>query len=144
MKFSKIPYIEFKSFKIVRNQFDVSSSAYGDSVTINIKFQDGDGDLGIANDDTSSNGDNYLIDIYSMENGVYQKLNFDPSFDGQFPKLTTDNTVGPIDGTLSRSIFIYQLSPIHPNDTLRFDIKILDRAQNESNTITTPYIVVWQ
>jgi hypothetical protein len=144
LKYSKIPYIEFQSFKVVRNQQNPLSTVYGDTVIVNIKYQDGDGDLGLANNDTSSANDNYIMNVYSKVNGVFYPLIFDPSFNGKFPKLTTDNSVGPIDGVLSRGLFIEYGAPIVQNDTLMFEITIWDRARNESNTIRTPSVVVWQ
>jgi hypothetical protein len=142
-KYSKIPHIEFEGFEIKRDQQD-PTTLYGDSIVVKIRYEDGDGDLGLAQNDLNSYGNNYIINIYARQNGVFKKLNFDPSFDGQFPKLNPDNVVGPIDGVLSRSLFLYHSSPITPDDTLRFDIKILDRANNESNTITTPTIIVYK
>lgn len=143
LKYSKTPHIEFDGFEIKRNQQDVTT-LYGDSVVVKIRYQDGDGDLGLAQDDLSSYGNNYIINIYAKRSGVFEKLNFDPSFDGQFMPLSTDNIVGPIDGVLSRALFLYHSSPIIPFDTLRFDVKILDRANNESNLITTDTIVVYK
>ncbi len=140
-KYSDTPHIEFDSFEITRNQLNPDNLTMGDYLVIKIKFQDGDGDLGIANNDSSSSGDNYILEIFQKQSGAFESLFFDS---GQYPYLSTDNVVGPIDGTLSRTIFIPHSSPIVPNDTLRFDITILDRALNESNTITTPSIIVYK
>lgn len=144
LKYSKIPSIEFVSFKVVRNQQDPLTTVYGDTVIVNIKYQDGDGDLGLANADTSASSDNYIMNVYAKVNGVFYPLTFNPSFNGKFPKLTTDNSVGPIDGILSRGLFMEYSAPIVKNDTLMFEITIFDRAKNESNTIRTPSVVVWQ
>jgi hypothetical protein len=143
VKYSKIPAIEFESIRVVRNQLNPLSYVYGDSVIVNIKYQDGDGDLGLANLDTSAADDNYIMNVYKQINGVFSPLIFDPSFNGKFPKLTTDNSVGPIDGVLSRSVFMEYSAPLVAyNDTLIFEITIYDRAGNESNTIRTPSVVV--
>ncbi len=144
LKYSKIPSIEFVSFKVVRNQQDPLTTVYGDTVIVNIKYQDGDGDLGLANADTSASSDNYIMNVYAKVNGVFYPLTFNPSFNGKFPKLTTDNSVGPIDGILSRGLFMEYSAPIVKNDTLMFEITIFDRAKNESNTIRTPSVIVWQ
>lgn len=129
---------------MVRNQQDPLTTVYGDTVIVNIKYQDGDGDLGLANADTSASSDNYIMNVYAKVNGVFYPLTFNPSFNGKFPKLTTDNSVGPIDGILSRGLFMEYSAPIVKNDTLMFEITIFDRAKNESNTIRTPSVVVWQ
>ncbi len=146
-KFSKIPEIkkiDFTESDIKRNIFDDLNQSYIDSLTVNIHFQDGDGDLGIANNDTSSSGSNYIMNVYAKRNGVFELLDFKLSFNGQFPSLSTDNVVGPIDGVLTRSISIQHLFPIKPKDTLRFDVKIFDRASNSSNTIITDEVVVYK
>ena len=143
LKYSKIPSIEFVSFKVVRNQQDPLTTVYGDTVIVNIKYQDGDGDLGLANADTSASSDNYIINVYSKTKGVDSLLTFNPSFNGKFPKLTTDNSVGPIDGVLSRALFMEYTGPFYTNnDTVFFEITISDRANNKSNTIRTPLVVI--
>ncbi len=141
LKYSKIPHIEFDSFKIIRDQQDSLSTVVGDNITINIKFQDGDGDIGLGINDIVPSEYDYILNVFAKRNGVFVSLFFDS---GHIPKLTTDNVVGPIDGILSRMIFIEHNSPILPNDTVRFDVKIKDRAKNESNSITTPSIIVYK
>ncbi len=142
-KYSKTPEISFDSFSIERNVFNVDNSSTVDNVTIKLNYKDGDGDMGLTNEELGSSPSNYIIDLQVKKNGVFTTLDLNPRLDGKFPKLSTDNVVGPIDGILSNVIIIPQSFPFVPNDTIRFDIKIIDRAGNESNSITTPFIVVY-
>jgi hypothetical protein len=143
-KYSKIPQISFEGFEIKRDIYNSLSHVYGDSVTIKINYKDGDGDLGLSTNDLNSYGYNYILDVEERINGEYQELVLDPPLNGKFPKLSTDNVVGPIEGVLNYTVFFPHNFPISPDDTLKFNIKILDRASNESNIITTPSIVVYK
>ena len=143
--YSKVPEISYNSYSIKRNVFNPDNAVFGDSLTLNINYKDGDGDLGLANDELGpSNPKNYIIDLQIKKNGTFTTILLDPRLDGQFPKLSTDNIVGPIEGVLSNRLFIPRSSPFSPNDSIRYDIKIVDRAGNVSNTITTPPIIVFK
>ena len=143
-KYGKTPEISFNGIDIVRNVQNSLSTGIQDNVTIKLNYKDGDGDLGLTTDELGSSESNYIIDVQRQRNGVFTTLVLDLRLDGKFPKLSTDNVVGPIDGILSNLVFIPQSFPFVSNDTIRFDIKILDRAKNVSNTITTPAIIIYQ
>ncbi|KPM48896.1 hypothetical protein [Jiulongibacter sediminis] len=116
-----------------------------DSIVINVHFQDGDGDLGLGEEDKANaqkNDDfNYIIKPYRMRNGVFQP--YDPlvPLSGYFPLLKIDEKPGPLEGTLSYTIQFFH-SFTRKNDTLRFDIQIKDRAGNLSNVTETEPIIV--
>jgi hypothetical protein len=79
---------------------------------------------------------NYFVKVFRKENGTFQELNLGEfSYSGAFMPLRTDDKLGPIEGDLEYGVapFFHSFTP--PNDTLKFQIQIADRALNESNSI---------
>ena len=58
----------------------------------------------------------------------------------RFPRLLPEG-LSPIDGDLNFALTLLPSSLLKPSDTLRFDVNILDRELNRSNTIITDHIV---
>jgi len=155
--FSDTPQIEFDN--VVVNPLMSASGRRLDTIAITIKFQDGDGDVGIvANPDTSTW--NYFITPYKKFRGVWRKVRFpDPSSESAFtrpfvPVLKEDGRSGPIEGILTYKVDITQRIefPIDEmdsltflnEDTLKFEIFIRDRAGNRSNTVESNSFPVLQ
>jgi hypothetical protein len=94
--------------------------------------------------DYNPNYHNYHIEILiKQSDGSY--LKFDDSdlcyFNQRFPKLSTKEGKGPIEGTLThmmKSGLFFKFF----GGTLKFKIYILDRALNKSNVIETPDVVM--
>lgn len=142
--FPTTPVIEYVGFqKIVR--LDQTSAANKDSVTITLKFQDGDGDLGYSSAErdiaAKAQNYNYVVKAFRKKNGRITEFTPLESLSGYFPRLKLDDKIGPIEGTLD-----YSIDFLHPftfkRDSLQFQIFIKDRAGNISNTIETEMIVV--
>lgn len=137
------PEIEYKSItKIVVT--DNFSGAKKDSVVISIGFKDGDGDLGLATSQIESEFKgkyNYLVKAFRQNRGVFSEVKFDPSLSGYYPRLKLNDKIGPLEGTLDYSIDFLQPFT-RRNDTLKFQISIKDRADNESNTVETRPVVL--
>jgi hypothetical protein len=156
------PKIYFKSIEKRRIQDRLGNAT--DSVNIAVKFEDGDGDLGIAAEeignppfhrqDSVPDGQggyiktpnrlyyNYYVQSYRKTNGVFIPFENVPTLNGQYPPLN-EGKKGPIEGTLYYgTLFPILLTP--PNDTLRFDVYILDRAGNTSNVVSTSEVIVNQ
>ncbi|WP_133163439.1 hypothetical protein [Siphonobacter curvatus] len=120
-----------------------------DSLVIGVKFQDGDGDLGLSpgtypqDSIQFNNGFNYEVRTFRRIRGQFQDVSasFGVSNSGNFPRLRTDNKVGPIEGTLQRAIMV-PYGAVTRNDTLKFMIRIRDRGMNVSNEVETPSVVV--
>jgi hypothetical protein len=144
----KEPTFDFKpniEFSDIRKEIilEAFSGAKTDSVIVDIKFQDGDGDLGQNEIDKAkaAGNFNYIVKIFEKKKGVYiEKIQTEP-YSGVFPRLKTSGKAGPIEGVLNYSMNFQQ--PFIPrNDTLKFQIYIKDRAGNSSNTIETAPIVL--
>jgi hypothetical protein len=101
---------------------------YGEVLVISIHYQDGDGDLGFEDPDQ------YALFIRDL-----RLEDFDPFYVG--PLSPVGSSV-PIEGELKvefPSLFLFGNGP---QETTRFECKIVDRAGNESNLITTPSVVI--
>lgn len=144
--YPKEPYIEFKS---IEKYVIVSTNSLtpADSVVINIAFKDGDGDIGLDEEDLSQpaykdSSKNYILDVYRKIDGKFVLLNLVPNYYGTIPRLSPRGTTGPIDGTIKRDDITFKHTVMPENDTLKFEIKILDRAFNISNRIETSEIII--
>lgn len=134
---------------------DADSTLTGE-VVISIGYTDGDGDLGLDDADTlypfGPNDPHYynLIIDYLKWNGSsfvetplfnwnQQTQSYDTvSFNARFKRLVFNDEATSISGTIDYKMMVF--NPLSPNDTIKFKIKILDRALHESNSIETEAI----
>lgn len=135
-----IPFIEFNSFTV--------SGIYtiGTVENLRIDFTDGDGDLGLL-----SNNDTVNINSLVVSCVNYPTLKYISSI----PRIPSKGTSKGISGTidiklnslisdLGCSLGFDSLGTTFkvPTDTLFFNVFIKDRAGHQSNTITTPGLVI--
>ncbi|MDR2868298.1 MAG: hypothetical protein LBV46_02005 [Bacteroidales bacterium] len=138
-KFSEIPHITFQSIDKIENDL-----GYDDKAILNIHFQDGDGDIGLDDNDIMAPFDtssvyfyNWFIDFYEKQNGQLVKINVNNN--ARIPRLS--NTYPePIEGDLSLEIYINNY--FSPYDTVVLECSIVDRELQHSNVIRTPEIIV--
>jgi hypothetical protein len=146
--------------------YDTSTKAEVDSLTITLNFKDGDGDLGVNTLDQnnlkykayadSSYDSNTKKDIYTFVNfrsQMYRKekgkfMLVPINTNGTFPELISYNEVGPIEGTFNYTIDLPVQSALASglkyNDTVRFEVYLIDRTLNKSNVITTDSIIIFK
>lgn len=152
--YAKEPVIEFDNLRVINDKVNFS-----DSVSIFIKFKDGDGDLG--NNPAVPTFIDFFVDIYKKTNGTYVRMTyFDNTplgYNGYLPLLSPYNTTGPIDGTVRYIIPPFDaylngngtvrpaptVAPFHEKDTLQFHVSIRDRAGNYSNWVESTDYIVW-
>ncbi len=157
--YSTTPEIEFseirKIYKTINN--DLLGEIRADSVIISINFKDGDGNIGLTNGQMKGNlqyaeFSNFIVRTFIQVNGEYQYADINPPLGGLINfELLPNQKPGPIEGTINYStIFLYDLysgySPLFKpqNDTLKFEIQLIDNDFNQSNTIVTEPIVIFQ
>lgn len=138
------PTIEFKTLK-KEIRIDQFAGSKKDSVILTVKFQDGDGDLGLNEKEKTTaelkNDFNYIIRIFRKKKGVFTEFIPSVPYSGYFPRLKADGKIGPIEGTIDYSIdFPQPFTPV--KDSLKFQITIKDRAGNISNTTESSVIVL--
>lgn len=139
------PSIEFK--RITKERFTTDEGVF-DSVKVTISFRDGDGDLGLAANETNPpydfNGgankynNNYFIQpqIRQPDNS-YKNIDVGTGYNSRYPVLNTSGRAEPLKGDLTLSLRFFQGPPFVAGTTVRFQVNIADRALNESNTVLT-------
>lgn len=122
---SEIPQIEFVSLSKPQIQ------ANKDSLIITIFYQDGNGDIG--------NNDNEVENLSVTDNRIGVSTGF------RIKQLAPDNANVPIQGNLE--ILLTNISVIDSSQSVEqftYSIYLIDRAGNQSNTITTATVQVAQ
>ena len=134
---SNVPFIKFlNTNKKIMKQGDLNQ----DSLWLSFSFEDGDGDLGFGS--SSGNQDIFLIDKRTDQLQDAFKIPDLPDAGGK-----------PISGNASILIFTTCClfpnnippcsNPVQfPNDSLRYELYIKDRAGHESNHVISDWIVL--
>ncbi|MFC6999482.1 hypothetical protein [Rufibacter roseus] len=133
-----------------------AQNALFDSLVLVVRFQDGDGNLGLSatlpEDEAapfnpgSEFYHNFLVNIYRKENGEFVPIrvgNQAINYNGRFPRVSTDTRVEPLEGDIRFSLNIFRNNAIRQGDVIKFDIQIIDRALNKSNVVETSEIVMF-
>ena len=152
------PKIDYQGFTYL---FNADSTFSGEGV-VSFSYTDGDGDLGLDDSDTLSpfgfhdaHYYNMVIDYLKCVNGVFVKtpllsphvptspadtlvLYDTVTFNARFKRLRDSEDPKAISGTIEYKLTVQ--NPLSPNDTIKFEIRILDRALHESNVIQTEAI----
>lgn len=141
------PSIEFKRLEIIRNVQPRPTGTI-DTLKITIGFQDGNGDLGLTQNEINFpkppfNGDNrfnYLLRVFRRTPPATQFEEVYPGEEfGQFYPLNggPDAKSAPLKGELTfRRAFRFG-APFVSGNEVRCTVSIKDRALNESNTVTS-------
>lgn len=150
------PEIEFNS--ITQDiRLDALNQEYN-NVGIGVSYKDGDGNLGMKEDEIKRASDNPLnpnsynyictLQIRNSSN-TFVDYNFTPIFpgySGQFPYLPPaeqGDRKAPIRGVLTLNVAITATPPVLPKGSVvRFKVKIKDRDLNESNEVLTSPITL--
>lgn len=130
---SEIPRITFKSLIAHKDPAGKDTA-----LVLTFEYEDGNGDLGKLNDDDTSKS--VFITLFEKKNGEFVALNLVPPFDASMPNLTPKSRNKSISGEISDTITT--LPPHVTNDTIKFEVYLVDRANNKSNTIVTNEIVI--
>jgi hypothetical protein len=131
--YSDVPAITFKSIFVEKNQAGKDSTAH-----LIISFTDGDGDLGT---EMNEGPNNFIVTPYRKEQGnwiIDTSLSVS-SMSGHLPYLTQTGSNKALKGDVDHDI---DLPLGFAHDTLQYQIYIVDRSLNHSNTIVTPEIII--
>ncbi|MBA3971270.1 MAG: hypothetical protein H0X46_03865 [Bacteroidetes bacterium] len=119
-----------------------------DSADCVITFKDGDGDIGVLEDDSASPNDFRLKYLYKdTTDGVFKHLD-DPAtvaadtlfISYRVPNLTPEGQYKALDGEIRAKLRGLIYFPTHP--IVKFEVTLYDRAGHRSNVVTTDEIVV--
>lgn len=152
------PEIEFTSIRKVTSVID--------SVWFTVRFRDGNGDLGLGDNDLSGpfaefitdpgTGQrvrnrfyyNFFVKIFRLNpaNNQFEEvvLPDDLNFNSRFPLLNRDGRNTPLEGDMTFRIDIPFIgsNPLRRGDTVLFEISIADRRPTESNRVRTTALVI--
>ncbi|MDO6438389.1 hypothetical protein Q4534_13290 [Cyclobacterium sp. 1_MG-2023] len=86
---------------------------------------------------------NILVKFFIKRGGNYTEFNWsDPpyftTFNGRFPRMLEEEQQRAIEGEIRYSMLSLGWNSVFRNDTLKLEIKVKDRALNESNVVSTP------
>ena len=147
------PKIAYEGFTYLINP----DSTFSGEGIISFSYTDGDGDLGLDDGDTlypfgfhDAHYYNMVVDYLKSVNGEFVKTpllswnvqtqTYDTvSFNARFRRLRDSEEPKAISGTMEYTLPVQ--NPLSPDDTIKFEIHILDRALHESNVIQTEAIV---
>lgn len=134
------PIITYSSFTKIPN-----NTGKDDKGILEISFTDGDGDIGLAPEDTMypfNPGNKYYYDFfvtyYEIHNGVLETIVLPVSNNSRIPLVTINSRNKSIKGVIQMELYIN--NPLSTNDSICFDVSICDRALHESNIIRTDTI----
>lgn len=144
------PVLEFTDFLILRDTAGIDQRGI-----LKMTYTDGDGNIGLNDSDTIAPYDyNLFIKYFELQRGVFKEIflitpNYindstviydTATFNGRIPILTPAGKNKAIRGEIEDTLFIN--NPLSIYDTIKFEVYIVDRDLNKSNTISTPPIVV--
>ncbi|MCB0794219.1 MAG: hypothetical protein KDB88_05735 [Flavobacteriales bacterium] len=138
-EFPNEPRIEFLSFERT-----------GDSAVVTISFTDGDGDIGLAEGDTFPPYDeppydkNLYLEYEEFEEGAWVPVQLGVSslIGYRIPVITPTGQNKTLEGEIAIRLQPFVLFHQPDADTIRYGIRLFDRALNESNKVYTGTILV--
>lgn len=134
-QFSDIPYLEFSKY-----QLKDSVDALGNIAKIcelHLYFTDGDGDIGLFDKDTIAPFDyNLFVNYFEMQNDSLQQINVSPPFHIRIPNLTPSGQNKSLKVNVKYDVDITYRN----SDTIKFELKLFDRALNESDWVSSGLI----
>ena len=154
--YDTVPSIQFENIT-KKVGIDGFGQALVDSIFITVKFEDGDANLGLSQEQLEADTikysgkfkDNFHVDFFVKRGEEFVKVESQVSTGGRFGPLADENYVGPIDGTLTHDFTLVHgllaadtSFDFREGDTAKFTVTINDRDLNESNIIETPEIQI--
>lgn len=157
-KRAALNYPDVPALELVSWSQQKGSNGKDSLVIVNLKYTDGDGDLGLRDEDNQPPFDfpsrfhyNLFVPFYKFENGNFSQILLNPqpvnpadsflNFNQRLPYLTPEGKQRGIDGTIKLTITVWLMSAlpgIPPPAQGKFTITLYDRALNSSNTIDLP------
>jgi hypothetical protein len=157
--FSDTPVIYYNGISQDTQIDSVNGAPSGETeiVTITVDFEDGDGDLGATNAEVQDlavftkqylNAPNWnleanyeLITMIKRKNGQWSERIMPGDSFKFFPRLKTDGKAGPIKGKLDLNARFRKSRSTVPT-TVKYKVRIIDRAFRVSNQVMTDTVVV--
>lgn len=125
----------------------------GDSAVLSFQFTDGDGDIGLNDDEDEAPYDtssyyyyNIYMDYFEKDdaNGWQRGLDLagdSISFKYRIERINVKGKQRGMKGRIDVTLYTFQNPFSSQSDTIKFKVKLIDRALHESNVIETTEIV---
>jgi len=157
--FDDTPWIEYNGISQETRVDTINGAPQGETelVTITVDFTDGDGDLGATTAEIQDtlvftkqykNVPNWnleanyeLVTMIKQKNGSWSEQILDGDKFKWFPRLKLDGKAGPIKGKLDLNTRFRKTRSTIPT-TVKFKVRIMDRAFRASRQVETDTIVV--
>ncbi len=133
-----IPEIEFLGMTKI---YDPVLQRY-DRGVLAISFKDGDGDIGLFDNQTEPPYDyNFYVKYFEFQNGSEVRVVIldTNEFNARIPVLTPTGSVKAIKGEIEDTLNIFNMQS--PFDTIKFEVYLLDRELHKSNTVSTGWFL---
>lgn len=138
-EFPKEPIITFKSLDV-----------HGDSASLTISFTDGDGDIGLGQGDTLAPYNpgsqwfyNFFVDYFELVDGEWVERTFAVPLYYRIPVITSTGQNKALEGDIAVAlVWPVMPGPAGTSRTVRFDVRLADRAQHMSGRVSSSPVVV--
>ena len=138
-EFSNIPYLEFTKYEI-KDSIDALGNITK-LCELHLFFTDGDGDIGFFEEDTIAPFDyNLFVNYFEMKNNSLQQIidTLNPPYHIRIPNLTPTGQNKSLKVDLKYDVDITYRN----SDTIKFELKLFDRALNESEWVSSSLIIL--
>ena len=132
------PVISFKGYTLMKE-------GGIETLKVTLRFTDGDGDIGLAENETfppynvgSPYFYNLWVTYYEMDNGTFQEITLPSPISIRVPILNPSGRPTPLEGDISYDIDV----TLRGNDTLKMDFQLVDRALHISAPVESGTIVI--
>ncbi len=119
------------------------------SAKLTLSFTDGDGDVGLDASDQQppfDEGSEYYHNLFliyeELHNGVWVRPDLELENNFRIPRITPTGQNKVLQGEIDVDLFWPLNDPNSPFDTVRFEVRMYDRALHQSNVIHTDPIKV--
>ncbi len=131
-----IPEIKFISLDVFTND-----TTHVNQGLLKFSFQDGDGDIGLQQNDTTPPHNYNIYSIFlKRHNGNFDTIKTPAPIAARIPYITPKGSSKSIKGEIE--VLIPLPLSNGRKDTIHFDTYIFDRAMHKSNIITTPEFIL--
>lgn len=121
---SNVPVLEFNTLTPTTIQ------EFDGPITFNVKYEDGDGDLGENNPNVKN------LFLKDNRNSIV--------YEYRLNQLAPDDAIIPIKGTFDIVLNNTAITNTSSEQSATFDIYVVDRSGNRSNTITSTPLTVYK
>jgi hypothetical protein len=137
-----VPAIQYVSFTKISN-----GSGIDEKGILKISFTDGDGNIGLSDQDTfppynigSQWYYNFFINYYERQHGMLTKIDLPFTLNARIPPIEGSGPNHPTKGEIE--IELYFNNPLSVYDTIVFEASICDRLLQMSNQVRSGDIIV--